>query len=197
MANVNTFPNPILAALKAVDVELNGIRPWDPQIHNNDFYARVLRDGTLGFGESYVDGWWDCKQLDELVARLLRADACSALHPTITLAWSCVLATLTNRQLGRRAFRVGETHYDAGNDLYRAMLDTRLTYTCGYWTKSTTLDDAQEAKLDGHRSAKHGAWIPDDNQLVVLADLFDAIRCHRLFPPDAHLECKTERHEVM
>lgn len=145
---MNTFPNSILAALKAADVELNGIRPWDPHIHNNDFYARVLRDGTLGFGESYVDGWWDCKQLDDLIARLLRANAESALRPTITLALSWILATLTNRQIGRRAFRVGETHYDAGNDLYRAMLDARLTYTCGYWENAKTLDEAQEAKLD-------------------------------------------------
>lgn len=43
---------------------------------------------------------------------------------------------------------IGEKHYDAGNDLYLAMLDKRLTYTCGYWNNVSTLDEAQEAKLD-------------------------------------------------
>ncbi len=145
---MNTFPHPILSVLETADVKLNGTRPWDLQIHNDAFYARVLRGGTLGFGESYVDGWWDCERLDELIARLVRADARSALRPNAALIWSWIVASVSNRQKGRRTFRVGETHYDAGNDLYRAMLDARLTYTCGYWSQATTLDEAQEAKLD-------------------------------------------------
>jgi cyclopropane-fatty-acyl-phospholipid synthase len=43
---------------------------------------------------------------------------------------------------------VGEEHYDMGNELYKAMLDKRLTYTCGYWKNAKNLDEAQEAKLD-------------------------------------------------
>jgi cyclopropane-fatty-acyl-phospholipid synthase len=47
-----------------------------------------------------------------------------------------------------KAFVIGERHYDLGNDLYQAMLDKRLNYTCGYWKEATTLDEAQEAKLE-------------------------------------------------
>jgi cyclopropane-fatty-acyl-phospholipid synthase len=43
---------------------------------------------------------------------------------------------------------VAERHYDIGNDLYRAMLDRRLVYTCGYWKRASDLEEAQEAKLD-------------------------------------------------
>jgi cyclopropane-fatty-acyl-phospholipid synthase len=55
---------------------------------------------------------------------------------------------LFNRQTKSRATQVGEQHYDLGNELYRAMLDKRLNYTCAYWENAVTLDQAQEAKLD-------------------------------------------------
>ena len=55
---------------------------------------------------------------------------------------------LFNLQSKARAFKVGEHHYDLGNDLYEAMLDKRLNYTCGYWKNANTLDEAQEAKLE-------------------------------------------------
>jgi cyclopropane-fatty-acyl-phospholipid synthase len=48
----------------------------------------------------------------------------------------------------RKAFEVGEKHYDIGNDLYSRMLDKRMVYTCGYWKEAQNLDQAQEAKLD-------------------------------------------------
>jgi cyclopropane-fatty-acyl-phospholipid synthase len=51
-------------------------------------------------------------------------------------------------QTRSRALKVGEVVYDLGNDLYCAMLDKRLNYTCGYWTNATTLDEAQDAKLE-------------------------------------------------
>jgi len=54
---------------------------------------------------------------------------------------------LFNLQSKSRAFIIGERHYDLGNNLYEAMLDKRLVYTCGYWKKAKTLDEAQEAKL--------------------------------------------------
>jgi cyclopropane-fatty-acyl-phospholipid synthase len=58
-----------------------------------------------------------------------------------------VVARVTNLQSRRRAFTIGEHHYDIGNDLYRRMLDSRMIYSCGYWRDADTLDAAQEAKL--------------------------------------------------
>jgi cyclopropane-fatty-acyl-phospholipid synthase len=57
-------------------------------------------------------------------------------------------AKLFNLQKPGRAYQVGEEHYDIGNDLYTAMLDKRMLYTCGYWAAADNLDAAQEAKLD-------------------------------------------------
>jgi len=134
--------------LDLADIKINGSRPWDLQVHNEGFYARVMKEGSLGLGESYVDGWWDAEQLDEFFYRVLNAD----LDKKIKGNWPLMLFILSNvifnRQKKKRAFIVGQRHYDLGNDLYQAMLDPRLTYTCGYWREASNLTDAQEAKLD-------------------------------------------------
>jgi hypothetical protein len=57
--------------LARADIVLDGTRPWDPRIHRPRVFARILSHGTLGLGESYMDGDWDVPALDELATRLL------------------------------------------------------------------------------------------------------------------------------
>ena len=134
--------------LQRANVTVGGDRPWDIQVHNPRFYTRVLRDGSLGFGESYVDGWWDSAALDETMTKLLAARLDVAVRASWQMTAHVLRAKVLNLQSVVRAFEVGEKHYDVGNDLYEAMLDKRLVYTCAYWKNATTLDAAQEAKLD-------------------------------------------------
>ena len=134
--------------LEGTDIHINGNNPWDIVVHNENFYNRTLAQGSLGFGESYMEGWWDCDQLDELINRLMKSDATSKLKPSPTLILEYIKASLFNLQNKNRAFKIGEAHYDVGNDLYQKMLDKRLTYTCGYWKNADSLDQAQEDKLD-------------------------------------------------
>ncbi len=123
------------------------LRDCDLQVHDNRLYARLLAQGSLGLGESYMDGWWDTRSLDGLLFRLLDARTDQRVHG-ITAWLDLLRAYLLNLQTRRRAHVVGERHYDLGNDLYRAMLGQRLVYSCGYWRQASTLDQAQEAKLD-------------------------------------------------
>ncbi len=134
--------------LSTADVEVGGDRLWDIQVHDSRFYDRVLREKELGLGESYMDGWWDCEALDQFIAHAFLADLPSKISGNWRLALHALRAKLFNLQSKRRAFEVGEHHYDLGNDLYEAMLDKRMNYTCGYWREADNLDDAQEAKLD-------------------------------------------------
>ena len=129
-------------------VQLNGKNPWDLQVHNPAFYDRILRDVQLGLGESYMDGWWDCEQIDEFINRVLKVQADQKIKGSLRLQMQILRARLFNLQAKSKAFEVGQRHYDLGNDLYKAMLDKRLVYTCGYWKNAATLDEAQEAKLD-------------------------------------------------
>lgn len=134
--------------LAQADIHIGGNRPRDIVVHDERFYHRVLSQGSLGLGESYMDGWWDCDALDEFITRVLRANLQEKLRLSPALIWNVARASVFNLQNRTRAFQIGERHYDIGNDLYTAMLGNRLTYSCGYWKNATTLDEAQEAKLD-------------------------------------------------
>jgi cyclopropane-fatty-acyl-phospholipid synthase len=134
--------------LASADVLVDGERAWDIHINDARFFERVLRDGTLGVGESYVDGWWDAEALDQTIDRLMRA----RLGEVVPDGWPIVVQTLRARVLNlqskTRSFGNGQHHYDIGNELYEAMLDRRMLYTCAYWPAARTLDEAQQAKLE-------------------------------------------------
>jgi cyclopropane-fatty-acyl-phospholipid synthase len=133
--------------LSAADIRINGDRPWDVQILNDAIYGRVIAQGMLGVGEGYMDGWWTCDQLDEMICRAFRAGFHQQIRPLRYLLFS-LHARIVNLQRRARAFQVGRVHYDLGRDLYRAMLDRRMIYSCAYWRRAATLDEAQEHKLD-------------------------------------------------
>lgn len=143
-------PDIFVSLLSKADIRINGDRPWDITVHDPRLYKRVLRDGSIGFGEAYMEGWWDCDRLDEMFTRLLGAE----LHRQVPgrarfkLMLNAVAYQLFNFQSIKRAFHVGEHHYDIGNDLYFRMLDPHMMYSCGYWANANTLAEAQEAKLD-------------------------------------------------
>ncbi len=139
----------IQEALRHAGITINGDKPWDIQVHNEELYERVVRDGELGVGEAYMDGWWDCEALDQLIDRVLRANLPRYFSDNWKNTLHLLKARLLNLQKYKRAYEVGERHYDVGNDLYRDMLDSRMAYTCAYWRNgANNLDEAQEAKLD-------------------------------------------------
>lgn len=133
--------------LKLADIAIDGDRPHDIKVHHSGFYDRLLAQGALGLGESYMDGDWDCEALDKMMYRALRADLENKVRPRQMLL-PVLRAKLSNRQRKSRAFEVGKRHYDIGNDLFERMLDKRMTYTCAYWKDAHDLAAAQEAKLE-------------------------------------------------
>ncbi|KPK24699.1 MAG: cyclopropane fatty acyl phospholipid synthase [Dehalococcoidia bacterium SG8_51_3] len=129
-------------------VEINGNHPWDIKVHNDDFYHRVLTQGSLGLGESYMDTWWDCEELDQFVYRIVRANLEDKVRGNWKLLLRVLAARIFNLQSKSKAFVIGERHYDLGNELFENMLDKRMVYSCAYWKNANTLDEAQENKLD-------------------------------------------------
>jgi cyclopropane-fatty-acyl-phospholipid synthase len=127
---------------RGLKISLNGDQPWDIQVHDWSAMLRAFLRGSLGLGEAYMDGVWDCERIDELFYRI----AGGSLPVFVGLA----IQTGTVFRMGKQsyAYRVGQSHYDLGNDLYQKMLDKRMTYTCAYWDNGAkTLDEAQEHKL--------------------------------------------------
>ena len=129
-------------------ITIGGDAPGDIRVRDGRFYERVLRDASVGFGEAYMDEWWETDALDVTIDKIMRAN----LKQKITGSWRMraltVKALLLNLQAKGRASAAIEAHYDIGNDLYTRMLDPRMVYTCAYWKHAKTLTEAQEAKLD-------------------------------------------------
>ncbi|HEY4515763.1 MAG TPA: cyclopropane fatty acyl phospholipid synthase [Candidatus Paceibacterota bacterium] len=134
--------------LEPADIVVNGDRPWDIQVHNEKLYDRVLAKGTLGIGESYMDGWWDCGEIDELVNRMIRVGGDKVVARSFSNALRVIKAKLINLQTESGSKKVAREHYDLGNDMYMAFLDPYNQYTCGYFKDTEDLDVAQEQKLD-------------------------------------------------
>src|SRR5437867_1286102 len=122
--------------LAGAGITVGGDRSWDVQIHDDRVWSRILRDGTLAAGESYVDGWWDTPALDEFIDHVMRARMADALRDNWMIVPHILRAKVLNLQSMRRSFGSGQHHYDIGNDLYEAMLDKRMFYTCAYCTGS-------------------------------------------------------------
>lgn len=147
-ANISQYRQLVADLLNKASLTLNGYQPWDPQIHDERFYKHVLSDGSLGLGESYMHGWWDCEQLDEFFNRLLRASLDKAAPRNAKTLLTYLKARLFNGQSLRQAAKNATHHYDLGNAFFKSMLDKRMVYTCGYWKHADNLDQAQEDKLD-------------------------------------------------
>lgn len=138
----------ISSLLAMADIKINGRRPFDIQVHNDRFYRKVLAERELGLGEAYMDGWWDSKQLDEFINKILSAGLKDKIKITPSIVKTFLVSYFVNRQTQLRAKKNAAFHYNIGNDLYERMLGKRMVYSCAYWNGAKNLDQAQEAKLD-------------------------------------------------
>ncbi len=108
--------------------------------------------GSVGLGETYVDGLWDADDLVALMriaAREMRQlDGVRGLiaRPRGLLHRVRHLVPENTRGGARRNI---SAHYDLGNDLFAAFLDRRMMYSCAVFpSEDATLEEAQLAKLD-------------------------------------------------
>ena len=135
--------------LASANIKINGDRPWDIKINDARFYPRIILQGSLGLGESYVEDWWESEQLDQFFYHLLRGQVHEEVVPNnITALWQKFVGKLINFQTLVNSLQLGKHHYDLGNDLFEIMLDKTMAYSCGYWQNAQTLAESQLGKLD-------------------------------------------------
>lgn len=137
-----------LSILDQAEIPLNSSEPWSIHVYNEKLWDRIIAQHQLGLGEAYIEGWWDCKKIDEMLSRLLSIDVLSYLKPTPAVVFTALKSTLLNRQNKARAAHNAKHHYNIGNDLYSRMLDKEMVYSCAYWKDAQTLDEAQIKKFD-------------------------------------------------
>jgi len=121
------------------------------ELRRPDAFWRKLGTRTrVGFGESYVDGDWDCDDLVALFSLLGRNLETAAPHPVLQRLYR--LQELRPDRRPRQTLAAAKdntyAHYDLGNELFELMLDPTMAYSCAYWERpDLTLEEAQRAKV--------------------------------------------------
>ncbi len=134
--------------LQKADIAVNGDRPWDIRVHDRQWYQRVWKEKSLGFGESYMDGLWECQRVDDMICRLLRSDLVGQVRGSLKYQLHFLSGALVNLQSRVRSRMVARRHYDLGNDLFFSFLDPYLQYSCAYFHETDDLNEAQQKKLE-------------------------------------------------
>ncbi len=107
----------------------------------------IRKSGLFGLGTAFMRGAVQLENIEDVFVQLIQHKALPGRFMPRIVA-ETVLQALVDAQRGVGAFRVGARHYDLGNDLFSAMLDPSMSYTCGYWRSARTLAQAQEDKLE-------------------------------------------------
>jgi len=138
-------------------------------IHHPGAYRRIALGGTVGAGESYMDGDWDCDDLAALIRILVRnRDAMARLDGAGTFLTQCrnLLAHMTRRNSRRGSRRNIEAHYDLSNAFFETFLDERMMYSSAvYEHPDMSLEEASLAKLE--RLCRKLELCPGDHLLEI------------------------------
>lgn len=138
------------ALFRKADLTVGTNDGYDVVVRDPHVYSRWLTSGSLGLGETYMDGGWDSPHLDVVFAKLQRLSATEKRK--LFRSWQTVAlvaaSRAANRQSERRATMVTQGHYDLGNDFFAAWLDEQMMYSCAIWEDGDDLAAAQRRKLD-------------------------------------------------
>ncbi|MCX5830291.1 MAG: cyclopropane fatty acyl phospholipid synthase [Deltaproteobacteria bacterium] len=145
---MNTQAKMIEQLLSDTGVRVNGPNPWDIRVRNERLYSRLLKDGSLGLGESYMEGWWDCSRIDGFICRLLGEKLEAKIKGNLKTLLPYLSGRLFNLQSLTRAEIVARRHYDLGNELFFSFLDPYKQYSCAYFAGTDDLVEAQRKKLE-------------------------------------------------
>jgi cyclopropane-fatty-acyl-phospholipid synthase len=128
--------------------------PLRLHIHHPNTYDRLLTFGALGFGEAYMEGWWDEENnhLAELLGLFHRSNVTAKARENVTIALALKVITQRLRTLPTRIQNSRQNvqyHYDLGNNFYQHFLDPTMTYSCGYRLQADdSLEQMQLQKYD-------------------------------------------------
>jgi len=122
------------------------------QVHNPDLFARLVRDGDLGFCDAYLDGWWSTPDVQALmdVIQLPANNEFGDSYPAMRLvrAYERLRFRLQSNSKAQARKNIAR-HYDLGNDFYRIWLDETMTYSSAMFeTGQESLETAQRRKYD-------------------------------------------------
>ncbi|CAH1586252.1 Cyclopropane-fatty-acyl-phospholipid synthase [Vibrio owensii] len=122
------------------------------EVKHPGFYSRLLQGGSIAAGEAYMDGWWDSPDLTALMKLMaLNLRALDKLEEQGS--WLTKLlykfSHWSNRNSEENSRKNIHAHYDLGNNLYGAFLDTNMLYSSALYNHADdSLEQAQINKMD-------------------------------------------------
>ncbi|ADB19101.1 Cyclopropane-fatty-acyl-phospholipid synthase [Pirellula staleyi DSM 6068] len=144
----SSLKSAVARSLADADIIIGGSRAWDITVHDTRMYTALATSGSLGAGESYMNGWWDCDALDQMAERYLRSISTSKIAGGRFYGLlERIRAKYIDLQVGLGGREIARVHYDLPSDLFESMLGPTMNYSCGYWREANDLTTAQNAKM--------------------------------------------------
>ena len=155
--------------LGIADVEATDLLAATLIVRSPDFYRAVATNGSVGAGESYIDGDWECDNLVAVIRMLVRnRDLLDAMEGGLArLGGLAMRAWYALRRNTRRGSRENiSAHYDLGNEFFRLFLDENLMYSSAtFASPDESLESASRRKLD--RICRKLALNPGDRVIEI------------------------------
>ena len=129
-------------------LQIGGSKANNVVVHDDRFFKEVLLKGSIGLGDSYVEGTWDASSVDDVVFALIKSGVYNSILSQIYDTVGSVARRIQNLQDRIGSYQVIDEHYDLDYNLFLAFLDRYNQYTCGYFERTDDLDQAQENKLE-------------------------------------------------
>jgi len=129
-----------------------GLPSFEVTVRDRRTYTALVKGGSVGFGESYTEGWWHVEDLTAFIQFVIR-NMDPLLRYLDRFARAMAPVTGVTRKFARVNKRRDKqnilAHYDIGNEFYALMLDETMMYSCAYFdSPDVTLFEASEAKLE-------------------------------------------------
>lgn len=143
----NCSYNFINSMLSRCDVTINGEKLGDIKVNDARFFKRVFNEGSIGLDESYMEGWWDCEDLDVFFYKILNEKIDKQIPGNLHDIAYYIISKFFILQSISRSKNVAKVHYNLGNDLFESILDSWMQYSCAYWKDAHNLKQTQLNKL--------------------------------------------------
>jgi len=119
----------------------------DIQVHDATFFQNLLLKGSLGLGNTYVEGKWDSNQIDDIIFNILSTGIYQKIAHLYN-GFRLIQNQFRNNQDGNGSNKVIEEHYDLPVEFYSAFLDPYFQYTCALFDETDDLNQAQKNKME-------------------------------------------------
>ncbi len=124
------------------------------QIHNADLFARLIRDGDLGFCDAYLDEWWSTPDLQAFMDVAHANEDIYDSFPGMGLVRKYEALRFWLQSNSKKQARKNISyHYDLGNDFYKLWLDDTMTYS------SALFEDGAQQSLEAAQTAKYASMV--------------------------------------